>query len=363
MAAAPLIRSSPPTRTPAAVPRGDGSPLQTEPRDEGPRLPAPEPPLLTEIGDGVHAVDASFEDAPNQVFLVRGTDRTVLVDSGVAETPQRQLLPALGQLGLDPSDIDVVITTHGHHDHRGGNAALKAANPKLQIAAHPADRRWIEDTDIYLDELYRSVEPNWSPPPGFDDRVRRLGGGDIAVDLPLADGDTIDLGTGDVLLVRHVPAHSPGHVVVLHPRSATLFTGDALQADGTHLQMRQSFFPYYDSVDEYRRSLQLFEDLAPATFATSHHGNRVGDDVRQILSTAREMLAQTEHIVLAAASDLGAFGLGEIVDVLARRWPDYDRGMQIHRTALAHLHALEAAGTVARVSQKGWNLRSPPAGF
>lgn len=71
-------------------------------------------------------------------YLVRTPDATVLLDTGVGADIGRRyadfysyerrpgLLPALAELGLGPDAIDVVVNSHLHFDHCGGNT-VKAA--------------------------------------------------------------------------------------------------------------------------------------------------------------------------------------------------------------------------------------------
>jgi hypothetical protein len=67
---------------------------------------------------------------PCTCYLVRSGGRTVLVDTGVGPRglwgwkAEREggLLPGLAELGVEPTDVDVVFLTHVHIDHVGWNA-------------------------------------------------------------------------------------------------------------------------------------------------------------------------------------------------------------------------------------------------
>src|SRR5689334_7467838 len=50
-----------------------------------------------------------------ELYLLEG-DRLAIVDTGVFDTPERFLVPALNAIGRELSDVDLVINTHGHHD-------------------------------------------------------------------------------------------------------------------------------------------------------------------------------------------------------------------------------------------------------
>lgn len=73
------------------------------------------------------------------VYLVRGTDETVLIDAGggSAFPGMGNLAGILETIGVDPADIDVVLLTHMHPDHIGGMAPKgTAAFPNARVRVH-----------------------------------------------------------------------------------------------------------------------------------------------------------------------------------------------------------------------------------
>ena len=71
-------------------------------------------------------------------YLVRTPDATLLLDTGVGPDVGRRhtdfysfdrrpgLVESLAELGLEPDDVDVVVNSHLHFDHCGGNTLKKA---------------------------------------------------------------------------------------------------------------------------------------------------------------------------------------------------------------------------------------------
>lgn len=300
-----------------------------------------------QVTAGVHAVPATFEGVPLHVYIVEGASLGV-VDSGTAVTPSRHLLPALDRLGARPEHVEVTINTHAHHDHFGGNGAIRAAHPGVRIAVHHADAGWAESSARYVLGLYRSAFPGtWDPSAAFQDRLHRLCGPDTAVDQLLDDGDVVDLGAGRRLRVIWTPAHSPGHVLLHDEESGVLFAGDALQGHGVPIDGRPWLFPYYLNVAAYRRSLAIIRSAAPRYLCTAHRGVLAGPELERELADADAVADDLDDILTGLLRDRGRVTLTGAVDHVLISWPHFDRGLQVHSTLAAHFNQMVRDGTAA----------------
>lgn len=150
-----------------------------------------------------------------QAYLVGGAHPT-LVDAGVA--PAHEILVReLAAAGVLPERLSLVISTHEHADHVGGNGLLKVRY-RPTFACHAAARRWAEDYALQLRE--RPV------PQG-----EGLFGEPIRFDRELRDGERVDVGEL-TLEVLFTPGHSPGHIALYCPEERTLIAQDAPQPVG-----------------------------------------------------------------------------------------------------------------------------------
>jgi glyoxylase-like metal-dependent hydrolase (beta-lactamase superfamily II) len=170
-------------------------------------------------------------------FLVEGTERAVLVDTGLGLA---DVAAAVGALTDRPV---LVVNTHSHSDHRGGNwrFAEVAAHPlaagtltqpvadgylagylkvaREQLAAYERAR---EADDRFFHLFTSTTRPRRLP--GDADQWRVLAG---PAPTPLADGERISLGDRE-LTVLYTPGHSPDSLCLLDERAGLLFAGDTL---------------------------------------------------------------------------------------------------------------------------------------
>ena len=170
-------------------------------------------------------------------FLVEGTERAVLIDTGLGLA---DVAAAAGALTDRPV---LVVNTHSHSDHRGGNwrFAEVAAHPlaagtltqpvadadladylkvaREQLAAYERIR---EGDDRFFHLFTATTRPR--PLPGDADQWRVPAG---PAPRPLADGERISLGDRE-LTVLYTPGHSPDSLCLLDERAGLLFAGDTL---------------------------------------------------------------------------------------------------------------------------------------
>ena len=96
-----------------------------------PATGGPEP--VTEIVPGIQRITQRLGARDLHLYLVMG-ERPLLVDTGLASSPEQIILPALGRLGVPPTRLGFLLVTHPDVDHFGGNSAMKRAAPQARAA-------------------------------------------------------------------------------------------------------------------------------------------------------------------------------------------------------------------------------------
>src|SRR2546422_684924 len=117
----------------------------------------------------------------------------VLVDTGIATTPEETILPYLDRLKISPERLTLVVVTHPDLDHQGGNDAMKRAAPRACLACGLAAPAPFRDRPRRLFSSPAAQPPGRAaPPPLFDcpDRPRNSkSGGGAALPGGCAAGD------------------------------------------------------------------------------------------------------------------------------------------------------------------------------
>jgi glyoxylase-like metal-dependent hydrolase (beta-lactamase superfamily II) len=215
------------------------------------------------------------EGRGSHIYLIRGSYRNVLIDSGLDQNflcLQEQLL----SLGLKVRDIDVVINTHEHLDHIGSNRYFQESS---LIAAHRFAATKISVQDHYV-TLYRSGDLNDIP---------------LRVHLWLENRSLFDLGN-HILEVIHTPGHTSGSICIYEFNTKVLFSGDTVFAGGTLSYIAES-----GSVGDYINSIMRLEarkisEIYPGHGAISKNPE---EDLPRAIINARRLLNGEKNISIS----------------------------------------------------------------
>ena len=205
------------------------------------------------------------EFARCNIWLVKGRDRDLLIDSGTGLRPLRPWLP--GTAGKDL----IAVATHGHFDHIG---ALHEFDDRRAHVAEAADYAIMPDS-MTLASLFRGLEAPVDALPHASWTVADYVVAPAPIGTPLSEGASIDLG-GRSLTVLHLPGHSPGSIGLFDERNGLLFSGDALY-DGELIDN----FPM-SNVGHYRTTMERIDSLS-IRLGHGGHGPSFDDERKRVL--------------------------------------------------------------------------------
>eukprot|EP00095_Tigriopus_kingsejongensis_P006280 maker-scaffold1533_size36968-snap-gene-0.11 protein:Tk06280 transcript:maker-scaffold1533_size36968-snap-gene-0.11-mRNA-1 annotation:"metallo-beta-lactamase domain-containing protein 2" len=249
-------------------------------------------PAAAEVREDFFWIEEKYFHSWNQanLFFVRGSDRDLLIDTGVGLFD----LPAfLTSVNLRPPSaldkpLDVVLT-HIHFDHSGGvhqfgpqvhrspgGGHIMIHEAEAQHLTHPCwNAAWIMDSEVI-------PKPNreWQAK-GY--RVKPV----QSTVKELQEGAMIDLGC-KTFEVLHLPGHSPGSIALWERNRGILVTGDTLY------QTEQELIDWYPggSVTDLQRSVSRVADLIPSLDAIFPGHNDILEDRDAMLRVVDHHLSE-----------------------------------------------------------------------
>jgi hydroxyacylglutathione hydrolase len=187
---------------------------------------------------------------PSANTLLIEDEKPVLIDSGYGRDVPT-LLRWLQRGPVAPEQFWLLINTHYHSDHVGGNAYLQS-HFQIQIAAHRWEGQLINNHD----------------PEAWSTRFLRQHVDPYHVDRLLEDGDELVTGK-HMLRVMHTPGHTLGHISFYLPEDKLLICGDAVHNDDVAW-----INPFREGTGALQRAMESLERLSQLDIrlAVSGHG-------------------------------------------------------------------------------------------
>jgi glyoxylase-like metal-dependent hydrolase (beta-lactamase superfamily II) len=219
---------------------------------------------ITALLPRLHQIDLDF----GQAYLWRDGDQLTLVDTGIPGCGPA-IADAIGSLGLTRAALTRVVLTHGHEDHTGSAAEVRAWHG-APVHAHRADAPVVRGERRRAEPVLADWElPHW-------ERVTALGipaleVPPVVVDVELVGGEELDFGDGARIIP--IPGHTPGSIAIHLPAHGVLFAGDTV---ATVPEM--GVIPGVFNVDTaaLRESYRMLADLDPHTVCVGHGVSVVG---------------------------------------------------------------------------------------
>ena len=208
-----------------------------------------------------------IENSVVRFFLLTGTEKALLIDSGMRVHDARDIAESLTSLPI------MLLNTHADMDHIGSNSQFET------FSMHPDD-----------EEHYRK------------------GGGKGKI-IPVRDGDTLDLG-GRELKIIHLPGHTAGSIAVLDVNRRVLISGDPIQEHGRIFMFgeHRNMKDYIASLEHLKSWTDEFDEIWPSHADIPVKPELIGklhDGAQRIMDGAVDGQAETFHGHEIVAYDLG----------------------------------------------------------
>ncbi len=164
-----------------------------------------------EILEDLFFIERGYLNANHFVYRGQGP---VLVDTGyVSDFEETERL--IQSLGVNLSDTRLIVNTHTHCDHIGGNKRIQEKSG-CDIALHRIGKHFIDTRD------------DWSTWWRYYDQKADF----FHCTQPLRDGDTVTLGQHEFQVI-YTPGHAADGIVLYHPEEKILLSSDTLWENDT----------------------------------------------------------------------------------------------------------------------------------
>jgi len=145
----------------------------------------------------------------NANHFVYRSNAPILIDSGyVADVDETEKL--ITDLGVNLSDVSLIINTHSHCDHIGGNRIIQQRSD-CDIALHAVGRHFIDSQD------------DWSTWWKYYNQEADF----FTVTRSLADGESVAVGPHEFEVI-YTPGHAADGIVLYNRREKILISSDTL---------------------------------------------------------------------------------------------------------------------------------------
>lgn len=304
-----------------------------------------------EITPGIHRIEAPLGDRFVAMHLLVGDVAALLFDTGMDQMPYEYILPYLEQIGLSPSKIRYVLTSHADFDHSAGNASIREIVPDAIFMCHHLDQPMVEDIEVMIRDRYGEFAADHDIDESDESKAFiRAQSRHVHMNITVSGGEYIRLGRDWTVEVLHTPGHSRGHLTLHDPHSQTLIICDAtlwnavLRKDGT-----PAFPPTYRYTDTYVASMNRFAGMNVQTLLTSHYPIYTGARVYEFLAESRAYVDRVDQALLQElAGASGPRTMRELITALSPKlgeWPEA-AGVYLVFPLSGHLERLVQYGRV-----------------
>lgn len=230
--------------------------------------------MVTELMENIYRIEVPLPKNPMKLlnsYLIRGTDRNLVIDTGFNRPECREAL----MLGLQELDVDFdhtdLFLTHLHADHSGLLFSVKTEKNRAYAEEREARVVNMLHKDEYWDHIYEEFRKAGLKLPKEEAIATHPGvmwRPDSEIDFTwIKDGEILKIGDYHLRCIV-TPGHSPGHTCLYDEERQILFAGDMILGDITPNLCYELYLD--DPLTEYVKSLRYLEKLPIKTIFVGH---------------------------------------------------------------------------------------------
>jgi hydroxyacylglutathione hydrolase len=293
------------------------------------------------------------ENVPLYVFLVKGANYAVWIDSGVkAMFPLLQ--ETMARAGVANADLRFVLHTHSHHDHIGCNAQVQDQTGCL-IAAHPYYAAWHEDFERHYREFARPFPHLVPDTPELREEVLSVLDEPRPLDLYVDEGVQFNLGGGVSLSAISFPGHLLAELGWFEASTGTLILGDAVTG------LEWPLFHSHLSVQGYRDTLGKIRTIVGGAQVKqvlfAHFPPKTSAEVTGLLDKAAAYIDEVEATIVRLVAGQEKVSLADLWAGTCRRM---ERIQEFRALNMVHAHVQDLLdrNIIRQVEQEIYQLRA-----
>lgn len=214
----------------------------------------------------------------NFMYLLIGEEKALLIDTGTGEGNIRKFVETITDKPI------MVVNTHGHYDHTGGNFWWPEA--------------WMKQESVDCARTaFDSYGPEWKADKDFPD---------YAINL-LEDGQLINLGGREVEVLA-IGAHNEGSLAFLDRKTKAIFVGDEMESGQVLLFVRNKNISLAEVAALHKANMEKIKSLRSEydLIWPAHNGAPLVPDryLEDFIALDEELIAGTAKV----AENTGGLG-------------------------------------------------------
>lgn len=315
----------------------------------------------------VFTLDLPFAATPTlNVYFLEG-EKPTIIDTGLGDPNSMGIISQeLRKINRGLEDVSVIINTHEHVEHFGGNKKIKDASGAYTIASREAGRI-IENYHQYILGLKKSLLSSELEPNIKGNIVRYIDFNllidESKVERKVREEDIIDLGNFSLRVIE-TPGHADGEICLYDEDRKILFSGDHIIGTGTtfvgyswrEISMGKIFEMLdgrnnkKDIMSVYLDSLEKLQSL-DLKLILSAHGPQITEPYKKIKEDAERKLKR-ESVFLKVLEKRKEISLGNLT---AEVYNTDSNNFFFQGAALGYLERLVKLGKI-KIELKGTKI-------